>query len=350
MWVSFLGDISLNDYYIDLYKQGINPFETLEPLLKESNFVVGNLESMAKGDMGENEFKKPRLSTTIETLNFLKKINLTVACLAQNHVYDHLEHGFKRTTEFLLNNEIKYIGAGLTLEEASRVQILEQGEIKIGLLNYVTSDTNPELPSDANVYLNMLNVEICKDEIKNLKHQVDHVVLFLHWGGRVEGGLYPDWDQPQIAKNLIDVGADLIIGHHSHTIQPYEVYKGKYIFYSIGNFCFADHWFDEKFQPKYSRNLVTFVLTIIFNKYDYIIKTSFYRNKKETFEKINHYGAKIKIRNRVFKIIFKFKWFWFVYYFNKRYVLPIYLFFLNKDLPLKVKLVRFLRSIMKHLK
>jgi len=349
MRVSFLGDISLNDYYIQLYKEGANPFESLEPALNESNLVVGNLECMAEGDMGENELKKPRLTTTIEALNYLKKINLKVACLANNHIYDHLEDGFKKTTEFLKNNNINYIGAGLTLEETSHVLILEQGEIKIGLLNYVASDTNPKLPSEAGVYLNMLNIETCKKDIKHLKQHVNYVVLSLHWGGRVEGGLYPDWHQPKIARELIDAGADLIIGHHSHTIQPYEVYNGKHIFYSLGNFCFADHSFNGKFHPLSSRNLVTVIITIFFNKYGYIVKPSFYRNKKDSFVKLNHYKAKIKIRNKLFKTILNVKWFWLVYYFNKKFILPIFLFFCRDDISLKVKLVRFFSSIRKNL-
>jgi len=51
--------------------------------------------------------------------------------------------------------------------------------------------------------------------------------MFLHWGGNMEGAKFPDWNQPKEAKDFIDAGADLIVGNHSHTIQPYEIYKGK---------------------------------------------------------------------------------------------------------------------------
>src|SRR5690348_9397938 len=82
---SFIGDISFNNQYIDFYKQGIDPFENLRPSLFSSDYVVGNLECLAKGEKGENQLKKPRLSTTAETLNFLSTINAKVVSLAQNH-------------------------------------------------------------------------------------------------------------------------------------------------------------------------------------------------------------------------------------------------------------------------
>src|SRR4051812_3064796 len=99
--VAFIGDISFNDAYIDLYNQGQDPFENLKFFLFARNHVIGNLECLAKGDKGENLLKKPRLTTTTETLNFLTNIHVTVSCLAQNHIYDHLEDGFEKTLSVL---------------------------------------------------------------------------------------------------------------------------------------------------------------------------------------------------------------------------------------------------------
>ena len=124
--------------------------------------------------------------------------------------------------------------------------IISENGVTIGLLNYVTQDTNPNLPENAGICLNMFDEHKAEQDILSLKPKVDHVVVLLHWGGRVEGGMFPDFDQPGIARQLIDCGADLIIGHHSHTFQPVEVYKGKHIFYSLGNFCFSDFTFEGK--------------------------------------------------------------------------------------------------------
>jgi poly-gamma-glutamate synthesis protein (capsule biosynthesis protein) len=242
--ITFLGDISLNNKYTEFYIQGLNPFIKVEPILSQSDFVVGNLECMAKGRQGENTKKRPRLSTEVETLNYLKDIHLDVACLAHNHIYDHLEDGYKRTTDFLNANGIQYLGAGFTNSEIEKELILEKDGVSVALLNYLTSDTNPNIPRDAILQPNWFDLNKIASKIKDIRTRVDHIVLLLHWGGKAEGKLYPDPALSSLAHNLISLGADLIIGGHSHTIHPFEVYNGKYIFYSLGNFCFADIIFD----------------------------------------------------------------------------------------------------------
>lgn len=254
--IAFLGDISLNDAYVEKYKLGQKPFQQVSVLLQKSDFVVGNLECLARGNQGENLKKRPRLSTEVETLNYLKDIHLDVACLAHNHLYDHLEDGYLKTTEFLKANGIQYLGAGFTNSEIEKELIIEKDGISVALLNYVTSDTNPNIPQDAILQPNWFDLKKAASKIPEIKTKVDHVVLLLHWGGIAEGKLYPDINQRNISHKLIDAGADLIIGGHSHTIHPFESYKGKYIFYSLGNFCFADIIFQGKiiYQDKNRRS------------------------------------------------------------------------------------------------
>lgn len=349
MKISFLGDISLNDDYIKFYKEGLSPFQSVEQLLLQSDFVVGNLECMAKGGFGENTLKRPRLTTTVETLNYLNNINLKVACLAQNHVYDHLEDGILKTTEFLTDHKIKYMGAALNETDYDKPLILEKDGIRIGLLNYVTKDTFPNLPSNAKVYLNSFNEDKVISDIQMLKPQVNHVVLLLHWGGRVEGGLYPDWDQPKLARKLIDAGADLIVGHHSHTVQPYEVYKGKYIFYSLGNFCFSDYTFDGKFTPMPQRRNITFILNIKFTSNSYKFDSSYFLNKKNTFEFLPKYKLIHERRNFVYRIIFLFYPFWRCYFFLLKKIVPISIFINRKDITFSQKIKRLFNSINKRM-
>ena len=75
-----------------------------------------------------------------------------------------------------------------------------------------------------------------KKTISSLKDRVDHIVMILHWGGKV-GEVIFGFQSTRFSKKMINYGADLVIGHHSHTIQPYEIYK-KVHFYSLGNFVF----------------------------------------------------------------------------------------------------------------
>ncbi len=108
--ISFLGDISFNNKYNELYIKKRKPFSKISKILKESDFVVGNLECLASGNEGENLFKKPRLKTSVETLNYLKEIGVDLVTLAHNHIYDNLLDGFFKTINFLQENKISWIG------------------------------------------------------------------------------------------------------------------------------------------------------------------------------------------------------------------------------------------------
>jgi hypothetical protein len=347
--ISFLGDISLNDSYIELYKKGVNPFGEIESLLSSFDFVAGNLECMTAGDKGENILKQPRLTTSIETLNYLNKIRLKIAFLAQNHVYDHLEDGFKKTTNFLTNHGISYLGAGYTLEEAAEPFVLTKDSISVAILNYVTRDTNPNIPDSAGIIVNMFDLDNCIHDIQKLKKKVNHIVLSLHWGGRVEGGLFPDWDQPKLARKLIDAGADLIIGHHSHTFQPYEKYKGKYIFYSLGNFCFSDYWFNGELNIMPKRRMISTIVGITFNATNYSVQTSHFSNNRVTLSKHDSYSNKVNLRNHIFKVIKSNKATWNIYYFHKQIILPFVLFFGRTDISFVAKLGRLNKYVRKKL-
>jgi hypothetical protein len=76
------------------------------------------------------------------------------------------------------------------------------------------------------------------EDIKCLRDQVDYVIVSLHWG--IEGSNYPNVDQISLAQRLIDVGADIIWGHHAHVIQPIVKYKSGIICFGLGNFAFRD--------------------------------------------------------------------------------------------------------------
>ncbi len=345
MSIIFLGDISLNDNYIELYKRGEKPFEEISNILNNSDLVVGNLECFSDSQEGENLLKKPRLKTKLETLNYLKDINLGLACLANNHFYDNLEEGFKKTIDFLSYNNINYIGASINGSEGQPF-IFEKNGISIAILNYVSKDTNPNLPDDAKVRPNWFYLKKVEEDLTKLKDNVDYIIVYPHWGGKMEGAKLPDRELIPIAHKIIDAGADLIIGHHSHTIQPYEIYKGKYIFYSLGNFCFSDvitdgivSYLDRKRGLKgvivlveFTQNyhyIQPFIISLADNKIIFL-------NKLPKYTKIDNYFLK----NRL--------WGFYVYYEKKIY--PIYRFLFHSGQPIvnqicKIKLSKIIKYL-----
>lgn len=332
--ISFLGDISLNNCYNKFYENNINPFRGIEQLLKKSDFNIGNLESLAKGDKGENELKHPRLSTKAKTLNLLKHLNLKVVTLAHNHAYDNLLDGYNKTIEQLKNNNIQFIGAGLSIDEAEKEIILNEKGVKIGLLNFVTSNTNPKMPKNAEVYLSFFEIDKIEKKIKLLKQKVDHVVILLHWGGRVEEGFYPDFIQPVLSRRMINSGADLIIGGHSHTVQPFEIYKGKHIFYSLGNFCFDDIIQDEKvFEIGRYRKRKTIIPTITFLKKTYNVEVLHAKNNDMFIQLNNSFFIKLKMkwRNLIFKLVRNNRSIWNFYFWHLKKIVPIKMYFIEAN-------------------
>ncbi|OFX37850.1 MAG: hypothetical protein A2X08_06045 [Bacteroidetes bacterium GWA2_32_17] len=350
MEVCFLGDISLNNGYNSYWKNSINPFSEIEKELN-GDFVIGNLECMAEGSQGINVKKMPRLSTEISTLSFLNTIRLSVAQLAHNHAYDNLEDGFNNTLAFLKNNNIQQIGAGRNNEEASNTIILKKNDISIGLINYVHKDTNPWLPDDCPVFLNIYNKEKILDQINKLIGQVDHIILLFHWGGKHEEAFYPVSYQIKDAHQFIDAGADLIVGGHSHTLQPFENYKGKHIIYGLGNFCFDDVVCEGRiFSIGRKRKRESAILTVEFEKKHYAVNYTYIQNDHGIIRKNKKViSKKHKRRNRFFKIYKQSTFIRKIYSVYFKYFTPIYLFIFDNNESLKSKIKRFsIKKIIKH--
>jgi poly-gamma-glutamate synthesis protein (capsule biosynthesis protein) len=337
--ISFLGDVSLNDKYNEYYNNRLTPFTQIGSYISKSDFIVANLECMSVGNDGENFLKKPRLKTDNKTLSFLKDIGITTVTLGHNHIYDNLESGFKNSIKKLYDLNIDYLGAGLSIERSRKPLVVEKNGIKIAYLNYLHKDTNPNIPQSAKIYINDFNIDNIKKDITSLREAVDYIVCLLHWGGRVEGGVYPDFNQPQIAYEIIDSGADIIIGHHSHTLQPYEVYKGKYIFYSLGNFCFADIYSDgELYEVDREDGCQSIVVNIEFHKTDYDVSIQHIENKNLFIMLDDRDSIKDRYIRRIktFNLIKNKKYLWKIYWLKHKHYNPIkFYFFGNNRNPFK---------------
>ncbi len=337
--ISFIGDISLNDAYTRLFREGVEPFQDLEGILADADLVAGNLECLSAGTGGENLQKKPRLKTDTETLGYLKKINLGLACLANNHVYDNLQDGFRKTTDFLQQNDIHFLGA--SLEESHEDAHANQGDpsqaksesgsvlklrikgIRFAFFNYVAADTNPGIPRDAGVHLNILDRQQVLDDLAAAGEE-DYRILILHWGGKYENSYYPGPQQMKMAREFIKGGADLIIGHHPHTLQPVLHYHGKSVFFSLGNFCFADIISDGRVKEvRHRRWKESAIVNIRFSKDHYHTELVPFRLDQLRTIRDRSILRRFNIRQQYFKLIRFSRLFWFIYYFGFKYLRPV---------------------------
>jgi len=314
MRIAFLGDISLNDKYIELYKDGVNPFLEVNKVLKDCDVVIGNLECFCKGNKHLND-NLPKLYTTKETLNYLKMIPVNIVSLANNHVGDNYEEGFDETIDFLEENNIKYLGAGYNDEKISKPLIIENSKEKFAILNFSGPKFKHEVPDDCSLKVNKYDKNKIINQIVSLKKEIDHVILLFHWGARIERGYFPDFYQFKDGEEFINSGASLIIGHHSHTFQPYQKVNNKYIFYSLGNFCFSDFVHNNRIaindkKRAYLTGIPFFKIT---ENGINLEKTIFLKNDMICYSKLEQ-TPKVIIINQIFINIIKFRVIWGIYY------------------------------------
>ena len=216
-------------------KEGLDyPFRSVRPLLKRSPIVLANLE----GPFAQRALLQPRYysyQVNPQLAQALAEAGVTIMTLANNHLLDCGREGVLETLQAAKEAKIATIGAGVNQEEAHLPFIRQVGPWRIGFLGYYwnrRTAATAELPGSA-----MDTEEDLARDIRQLKTLADRIVVTFHWGVPYER-MPAETDQHK-AHYAIDCGADIVIGHHPHVIQRFEIYRNRPIFYSLGNFAFG---------------------------------------------------------------------------------------------------------------
>jgi poly-gamma-glutamate synthesis protein (capsule biosynthesis protein) len=167
----------------------------------------------------------------------LRKAGVTLVSLANNHTLDYGRRGLVDTLKALPKYGIESVGAGLNKKAAHKPLIMSKNGLTVGFLSYITF-LAPGIPRElARVSVAFApNRAVLTQNVQQLKSKVDLVIVSFHWG-REFHRQHNDL-QKRYARAAIDAGADLVLGHHPHVLQPSETYRGKLIVYSLGNFLF----------------------------------------------------------------------------------------------------------------
>jgi poly-gamma-glutamate synthesis protein (capsule biosynthesis protein) len=197
------------------------------------DIVSGNLEGAVTNNgrhyapVYQNDFA---FSST--TIGQLKKYNFNFFNLANNHITDQGSTGLTETRQNLAAAGFNYSGAADAAVDDYSTWTLDINGQKIGMIGL-------------SMVYRQFDLEQAKKLVTATKAQTDKVIINIHWGNEYQ----PKFNQQQaeIARALIDSGADAIIGHHPHVVEGMEIYKSKPIFYSLGNFIF-DQYFSAATQ------------------------------------------------------------------------------------------------------
>jgi len=159
------------------------------------------------------------------------------AALANNHILDAGEDGFVKTIQTLNRMGFTTLGAGRTWEEITHPVLWEGSQGRLAIVNWVFPETHPDWMCVPGPYC-WPGLEEAGRIIQDLKRKTDWVLLLVHWSDEVFP--YPRPQDRAIARELVSMGADLIIGHHPHVVRGMEIVDSCPVFYSIGNFYFSD--------------------------------------------------------------------------------------------------------------
>ncbi|MDF2699346.1 MAG: Mur ligase, middle domain protein [Haloplasmataceae bacterium] len=242
--IFFGGDTLLGNAAKNIIKQeGYDyPFLKLGELYKSADVRVVNLETPVCENASRITLeKKYKYKMSPNALNVFEKHNFNIFLLANNHSTDCGMEGLEETIDHLNSKKMFAVGAGSNLQEARRAIVINKGDIKVGILNYM--NYKPYYDETLNHYasinhggVNLISEELIKDDIKNLRlNGVNIIIVSIHWGLNYKPITN---EQRQLAKLIIEAGADIIVGHGSHQYQPINIIQGKPVFYSIGNFVF----------------------------------------------------------------------------------------------------------------
>lgn len=208
--------------------------EPIRKIVKESDIIFGNLEAPLIYD--SNIAANSSFAGSFKFAEFLKNCKFNVLSVANNHILELGEKGFLDTIDILKKANIKPVG--FHEDGNSNLVLLEKDNVKFGFVGYnsVHDIVNPSLYSDFDIGKAIASLGKMKDL------GVDCKIVSLHWGRHEEYINIPSAENIKIARLLVDHGADIIVGHHPHVVQPTERYKGKLILYSLGNFLFDMIW------------------------------------------------------------------------------------------------------------
>lgn len=252
IYLNFVGDIlAARAIELTMRKQGYDyPLAKIAEKLGDADITFANLETPLVGT-SETGKTTPGGTTVfrgdIAFADALQRAGIDIVSLANNHMKDQGQKGLMSTLETLDTVGLKHVGAGENLQEARKLAVIDVQGVKIGYLAYNDADVVPisyhatEVQSGTNI----MDIQRLQEDIVSARPLVDMLVISMHSGTEYIT-THPNGRQTQFGRAAIDAGADVVIGHHPHVLQPLEIYKGKYIFYSLGNFVFDQPWPDTK--------------------------------------------------------------------------------------------------------
>lgn len=200
-------------------------FRNMLPLFSEDDLTLVNLEGVLSDSSAmEDRSKVFRFRGPTDFARILTESSIEACAISNNHILDFGDQGYESTRAALERNGILYCG-----NDASFV--LEKDGIRIGFFAL------------GNTFMNTYGDQVIR-EIARMRADGVHAIVCCFHAGQEYKPLHRSWDQDRRARVAIEQwGADLVIMHHPHVVQGVDIVNGRYVFYSLGNFCFGGNMY-----------------------------------------------------------------------------------------------------------
>ena len=237
MTILIAGDFSPLGRVADFFEA--NDFDyvlkEVKPIIEQTDYSIVNFESsVTKG--GEKPILKqgPNLQCSEKGVEAIRWAGFQCVTLANNHFLDYGGDAVRNTLDICRKYEIDTVGGGMNLSEASKILYKELKGKTLAIINCCEHEFS--VATGATPGCNPLNPIQQYYSIQEARKKADYVLVIVHGGHEM-------WQLPsprmvETYRFFVDAGADTVVNHHQHCFSGYENYKGKPIFYGLGNFCF----------------------------------------------------------------------------------------------------------------
>ena len=211
-------------------------FDNVKPIISSADYSIVNFECPIVETTSAKRIVKcgPNLRCSRKAVDALQYAGFQCVTLANNHFRDYDDEGCITTISELEKVGLDYVGGGKNLNESQEILYKTFGHHKLAIINVCEHEssiaTNEQAGSAPFDYVDVHN------QIKEARSSADYILMIVHGGN--EHYQLPSPRMKKAYRWFIDLGVDAVVNHHQHCYNGYEVYKGKPIFYGIGNFCF----------------------------------------------------------------------------------------------------------------
>ncbi|MDN3511600.1 MAG: CapA family protein [Candidatus Jettenia sp.] len=260
----FTGDVMLGRFVNEILQEELptHPWGNTLPIFWDADVRICNLECVIsnRGNPWTITPKVFHFRSDAKNIEVLKAAGIHIVSLANNHTLDYEYEAMFEMLKILDTAGIRHAGAGINRNEASRPAFLEIGGMKIGFIAFTDNESDWEATEEKpGIFYVPVDTEDNRAKrlfeiIRSTKKEVQVLVISAHWG--------PNWgNRPQphhisFGHTLIDAGADIVFGHSCHVFQGIEIYLGKPIIYSAGDFI------DDYAVDEIERNDESFIFTV----------------------------------------------------------------------------------------